>query len=302
MNYFVREIIRRSARPLAPIATGERPVSAALHGTKAVLFDIYGTLFASSSGEIGTAGETVETAAFRGALEAIGVSLSGDAESGAQCLHEAIAAGHAESRKRGVEFPEVDIVAIWEAVCHQLAERGTISTHGRSIEPRRLAVEYEMRVNPVWPMPGLLECLNGLRERGTLLGIVSNAQFYTRELFPALLGRTVEALGFAPDLQFYSYRFGEAKPGVALFRHAAEALAARGVAPAEVLYLGNDVLNDVRPAAAAGFRTALFAGDRRSLRRREGDPRVEGVTPDSVVTDLRQVVPWIEATEVTRGS
>ena len=38
-----------------------------------------------------------------------------------------------------------------------------------------------------------------------------------------------------------------------------------------------------------GFRTALFAGDRRSLRLREGDSRVEGVSPDIVVKSLNEV-------------
>jgi len=43
----------------------------------------------------------------------------------------------------------------------------------------RLAVEYECRVNPVWPMPAALETIETLRARGFRLGIVSNAQFYT---------------------------------------------------------------------------------------------------------------------------
>jgi len=44
--------------------------------------------------------------------------------------------------------------------------------------------------------------------------------------------------------------------------------------------------NDMGPAARLGFRTALFAGDARSLRRREGDPWCAGIVPDLVVTDL----------------
>jgi putative hydrolase of the HAD superfamily len=53
-----------------------------------------------------------------------------------------------------------------------------------------------------------------------------------------------------------------------------------------VLYVGNDLLNDVLPASKIGFRTALFAGDRRSLRWRENDSRTSGVTPDVVITRL----------------
>lgn len=138
-------------------------------------------------------------------------------------------------------------------------------------------------------MPGLLPCLAGIRQRGLTLGIVSNAQFYTPELFPALLGRTLEELGFDSELQFYSYQSGEAKPSKALYEQAYDRLSQRGFAVHEVLYMGNDLLNDVLPASQVGFRTALFAGDARSLRMRPDDPRVAGLLPDLVVTELSQL-------------
>jgi len=93
-------------------------------------------------------------------------------------------------------------------------------------------------------------------------------------------------LGFAPDLQVYSYQHGRAKPSRELYRLAADALQRRGIAAERAVYVGNDMRNDIAPAARLGFRTALFAGDARSLRRREGDPLCAGVVPDLVVTDL----------------
>ena len=66
-----------------------------------------------------------------------------------------------------------------------------------------------------------------------------------------------------------------------------------GVSPHAVLYVGNDMLNDMLPAAAAGFQTALFAGDARSLRLRETDPRCIDVSPDIVLTDLSQLIEHI---------
>ena len=64
---------------------------------------------------------------------------------------------------------------------------------------------------------------------------------------------------------------------------------ARGIAPDETVYVGNDMLNDIGPAHKVGFRTALFAGDARSLRRRENDPVCAGVKPDFIVSHLQQV-------------
>ena len=74
-----------------------------------------------------------------------------------------------------------------------------------------------------------------------------------------------------------------------LFNAAAEVLSAYGIGPPEVLYVGNDMLNDILPASSVGFRTALFAGDARSLRRRQGDGRVARIVPDLVLTRLSQL-------------
>ena len=50
------------------------------------------------------------------------------------------------------------------------------------------------------------------------------------------------------------------------------------------------------PASRVGFRTALFAGDRRSLRPREGDPRTAGVVPDLVITEMRSLLDCVGET------
>lgn len=154
---------------------------------------------------------------------------------------------------------------------------------------RVAAVEYELRVNPCWPMPGLETVLESLREKKLPLGIVSNAQFYTPLLFTAFFGQSPANLGFNEDLSVWSYREREGKPSRRLFEKLAAALLRRGLRPEETLYVGNDMRNDIAPAAACGFRTALFAGDRRSLRWRIGDPLVRGVSPEATITDLRQL-------------
>ncbi|MBN1910557.1 MAG: HAD family hydrolase [Pirellulales bacterium] len=282
----ISEILRRHARPMEPIATGEEPRGGVLRGVKAVLFDLYGTVFVSGSGEVGTVAAPCDIALAE-AADAVGLRLTCPAEEAVECFFETIRAAHAEDRRAGVEYPEVDVVAIWAQVLAEMVRRGGIDPDGvPSVDPARLAVEYEARANPVWPMPGAEDCLGKLRAKGFRLGIVSNAQFYTRRLFEALWNRSAEDVGFEPDLQFYSYEHGWGKPGLRLFELAVEALAARGIGPTEAVYVGNDVLNDILPAARLGFRTILFAGDVRSLRLREDDPRVEGITPDLTTIGL----------------
>lgn len=281
------EIFRARSEPLQPIPAGAAQRLMPLNPVRCVLLDVYGTMFISGSGDVGVAAEAGEAAALAAACQACGYHGRLDAARGVKLLLETIAACHRRERDRGLEYPEVEIVEIWERWWGEMVRRGWLAAGGAG-DMARLAVEYEVRVNPAWPMPGLQEVLRQLRGQVTL-GIISNAQFFTVEMFAGLLGQTPEQAGFDPDLQVYSYHYRRAKPDPFLYQLAAHALAKRGLAAREILYIGNDMLNDIQPARAVGFRTGLFAGDARSLRWREGDRRVSGVRPDVVLTELSSI-------------
>jgi putative hydrolase of the HAD superfamily len=277
-------IIRRLAAPLDPQPTGETPVLPRLGGIRAVLFDVYGTLFVSASGDIDAAAALDRGSAFTNAAALCGLIDPPDGASAVRRCDEVIARRHAAAREEGVAFPEVDVLDVWRSVFGDLVGQAPDDA-----ALKRFATVYENLVNPVWPMPGCRETLDRLREANLPIGLVSNAQFYTLPMFEGLLEATPEALGIGDDLVVLSYRIGHAKPGTAIFEHAAAALERRGISPDAALVVGNDLLNDVAAAEAVGFRTALFAGDRRSLRKREGDARVQFARPDVVLTDLRQL-------------
>lgn len=284
----VVDIIRRNSAPLEPLPTGVSPRLAPIEGIRAVLFDVYGTLLVSASGDISlSSGVGLGGAAEQACGEAGLVLTCCVGDQVVEALNAEIKRQHEASR---AEFPEVDIHQVWRNALQQLLDDGCIDWIPNDQEIDQLAVEYETRVNPVWSMPGLEECLAAVRMAGLAMGIVSNAQSFTKQLFPALTGAPSADLGFADELCVWSYEHLQAKPGRFLYDRVAEALASLGIIPGEVLYVGNDMRNDVAPAAAVGFRTVLFAGDARSLRTREGDSMVEGVEPDAVVTDLRQIL------------
>jgi len=273
--------IRYLSTPLEPIPTDVVPTLDPLPGVRAVLFDVYGTLVISASGDIGLAGERDTAGAFAAALESAGIRAPTAA--GPERLEPAIRASHTQRKAAGIEFPEVDILAVWEEVLG-----GEVPASRDKLA--RLTVEYECRVNPVWPMPGLVQLLADLRRRSLVLGIVSNAQFYTPLMLEGFLGAPLTDLGFDAECCAWSYRLLEAKPSTRIYRTALAGLdRVHGIAPGEVLYVGNDLRNDIWPASVTGCRTALFAGDARSLRLREDDPRCAGVVPDRVVTDLSQI-------------
>ena len=293
------EIMRRLLRPLEPKPTGVLPRTAPLPGIRAVLFDVYGTLLVSGSGDVGTTlAGSAPAAALRAAFE--DENLRGDlrraGERGAVVLKERIEAAHAARRSGGCAFPEVEIRTIWKEVLRDLHAEGLLSDLPPENSVPRLAVAYECRANPTWPMPGFSEVLEKLVACAYPLGIVSNAQFYTPLLLRFFLGKSLEEAGFADSLCAWSYREFEAKPSPSLFRPPLTALKNDyGIAPEETLYVGNDMLNDILPASSLGMRTVLFAGDERSYRRREDDERTAKVKPDRVITALGDLLLILDA-------
>ena len=294
-----RDLVARFAaqtRPLAPEPIARvAPRLPRFPDVAAVLFDVYGTLLVSASGDIGPAEE--DTAhAMSAALAAAGFPpRSRDAgPRGAALREESVRRRHAGSRARGVKHPEVDIASVFAELLDALCSEGLVAGVPDAAAARRLALEFEARSNPAWPMPGLEAVLAALRQRRLVLGLVSNAQFYTPLLFDALLSRDLAALGFDRDVCAFSHEAGEAKPSPRLVETALAALARKhGLSPRQVLAVGNDVAKDIDPAAALGCRTVLFAADRRSFRPRADDPLAAGRPPDAVLTELAQLVPLV---------
>jgi len=319
-------IIRETSLPQVPVPTGETGNLQFLENIQAVFFDIYGTLFISSSGEIGALPMPAELARELEATDdaqrhelplALGKkfidlypnsprpSSTSTAEKHAtthrhneqdyrQCGNDLILAfqkkiykSHVVKQQEGIPWPEVDVRKIWgEIISEKFAESGP----GIFSHIDRWAIEYEVRTNPVWPMPNATDCIDRLGSANLTLGIISNAQFYTPLLFPALMNRQLEDLEISAEMQYYSYCGGRSKPDVWMFDQAAKSLAQKGITPRQTLYVGNDMLNDILPAAQVGFRTALCAADQRSLRLREDDSRVSQTVPDIVVTNLEEVI------------
>ena len=281
-----KKFVQKYLRHLVPLPTSLIPRGRLQNKIKCVLFDIYGTLFISGSGDISLADkkslqiDQIKQLLAKYAIRKAPQTLLGE-------FYHAIKTRHQELRKRGVDFPEVNIDRIWMKVLPQDV---------RNIA-RQFAVEFELIINPVYPMPNLARMLSACRHQGISMGIISNAQFYTPYLFRWFLDLDVKDLAIDPELVFYSYQYEVAKPSPALFKIAAEKLKAKGIAPSNVLYLGNDMLNDIFPAKATGFQTALFAGDNRSLRLRSDDPRCRNLRADLVITDLIQLTRHIQSSQ-----
>lgn len=126
--------------------------------------------------------------------------------------------------------------------------------------------------NQVELFPEALPVLNRLRVRYPLVALSNGNADLTRIGIDHLF-----VLALNPETT------GTAKPDPAMYHAACEAL---GVAPEEVLHIGDDPRLDVQGAAGAGMRTAWFNPGQRGW---PGGPR-----PDAEIRELTQLEPLLE--------
>ncbi len=269
--------------PLSPLPTALNPIGKLEKKIQCILFDVYGTLFISGSGDISIARQqSQQTQNLKNLLDRYQIKKKPQIV--LDDFFSAIDIEHKRLRKTGVDFPEVEIDRIWTRVL-EIEEPNAV---------RAFAVEFELIVNPVYPMPNLEKMLSSCKKSKVLMGIISNAQFFTPYLFSWFLDSIPEVLGFKSDLIFYSYKSGHAKPSPFMFEAAAKNLRNMDISAHSVLYIGNDMLNDIYPAKMVGFKTALFAGDARSLRLRENHPKCQNLSADIVITNLVQILDLVQ--------
>jgi FMN phosphatase YigB (HAD superfamily) len=204
---------------------------------RAIILDVYGTLLSAPAG--GVKADPAADALLREIITRHGHSPP---ISPSTALYDAVKRHHASS---GVRYPEVDLRALWREVLALPLEADTTE----------LVREIENAWHPARLMPGVDQILHRLAADGVALGLLSNAQCNTLSSLGAC------AALFQPDLTILSYQHGMAKPSPELFDLLATRLERRAISPAQTLYIGNDPLHDIEPAAAIGFSTALFTGD-----------------------------------------
>ncbi len=284
---------------LEPVATGLNPLLSKTANIKAVIFDIYGTLLISASGDINAA--SLSTHNLKIAFEASKIKIKSANGTNKEerlksilgIFFELLNEQHKKSKDVGVLYPEIDILKIWTKVIGEAESKNWLQFQSDS-NIKYMTVIFEILSNRVYPMPGMKEVLEKLTQMDIPLGVVSNAQFYTTIILNYFLNGNIEEkeelIWFDPDLTVYSYKFLKAKPDHTLFIPIINNLNKKyNIKPENTLFIGNDMLNDIYPAQRVGMKTALFAGDRRSLRLREDNNLIKGIKPDFILTELNQI-------------
>ncbi|MCC5941348.1 MAG: HAD hydrolase-like protein [Balneolaceae bacterium] len=291
---FLHNRFRELSVSMEPIDTNTNPSLTILHDIRVIAYDFYGTLFISGVGDIGIDDGSPDAELFLDVLNQSGVQIHNEQAGslGFIIYNEVVDDMISTLKRAGVEYPEPDIREVWGKVLQKMQSDSLISYQANTELYEQVSVEFEARMNPVWPMPDVTDTLHHFKAKGVTQGIISNSQFYTPVVLEALTNQTLSELGFDENLLNWSYEEKLKKPGLKFYREFLEKLGHfdASIKPHQVLYIGNDMLKDVYPAAELGMRTALFAGDERSLKWRKDDDRCRNLKPDLVITRLSQLI------------
>jgi len=149
-----------------------------------------------------------------------------------------------------------------------------------------VALDHSAYSNSITVEPEVLATLERLRQAGYPMGLVSNIT-----LQPDLMRADLERMGVGRylDATVFSSEVGVRKPDPRIFQEALERL---GVEPAETVFVGDRLYDDVSGAQAAGMRavhTRQF--------RQEDDP---DYAPDAVIGHLSELPEVLERLDRTR--
>jgi FMN phosphatase YigB (HAD superfamily) len=201
----------------------------------------------------------------------------------------------------GEKFPEISAERVWDAIVKKLLQKeykfdatffGSLNDFSRKI-----AYFFHASLQGTACYPGAAEAMQQVAAAGLTQGLLGDAQSFTLvQLQRGLTEQDAEAkldalLSDGP--RALSYEIKGRKPSERLFRHALDALHAKGLEPSQVLHVGSRIVQDIAPARRLGMRTALFAGDKASLQATPEQLKDAANRPDVMLTELNQIAELI---------
>ncbi|HMP58220.1 MAG TPA: HAD hydrolase-like protein [Gemmatales bacterium] len=198
----------------------------------------------------------------------------------------------------GEKHPELGSHLIWAGIVKKLmtneyiyseSQLGDLEEYGAKI-----AYFYHAMLQGVGPMPEAIRTILALNDLGKKQAIAADGQQFSWEQLHFHFRSEAPGQDFSAvlpqRLQSWSIGVGARKPSERLFRAMLATLRAEAIDPSEVLHVGTHLYHDVAPARKLGMRTALFAGDKTSLRATKEDMREPHLRPDVLLTRLSQIV------------
>jgi putative hydrolase of the HAD superfamily len=179
-----------------------------------------------------------------------------------------------ESRE---EYPEIDIEVVWNTF---LKQEGMKASRKRRSLSRILAQLYRgISRKRLRLYPGVERVLNRLQPRYRM-AVISDAQ-------PSYALPEIKAVGLDGyfDPIMISADYGFRKPDSRLF---ANSLRLMNLAPAEAIYVGNDMYRDIYGASRLGIKSIFVDSN-------QGAKSYENVVPDYFARQFKDIIKGIEA-------
>jgi FMN phosphatase YigB (HAD superfamily) len=288
-------------RPPAPVSAKARPHLEDLSGVRLVACNIYGSLLGIATGNLVFEHPTklVMDVALDKTVQEFKMwqSMSRKPGQPSEYMYELYKKALHELRlaaSPGEKHPEIVAEKIWDNIVKKLQKKDykyDVATLG-SIEALlgKIAYFFHASLQGTVPYPGLAATLEDLRSRGIKLGLLADAQSFTMLQLQRALGEGVRASEIFPaNLRSLSFEVGGRKPSERLFKHFLAAAAKQGILPDAILHLGSRIIEDIAPAKKLGMKTALFAGDKESLRATAEQFKDPAFRPDLLLTELAQL-------------
>lgn len=286
------------------------PVNAApyikpLADIKAVAWDIYGTLLRITDGElmfVHPQAVRMEIALDK-TIQEFNMWQSMSRKPGApwEYMLQMYERAYDELRLQGSgrkgELVEIDAAKIWRKILDKLDKndfRYDVGQYGDFDEfSEKIAYFFHSALQGVEAAPSAAATLTMISDAHLPQGLIADAQGLTQtQLLRGLHAQGTladRAVWFDRSLVTLSYLEGVRKPSKSLYVTAATRFQQRGIRPENVLFISSRLREDLIVAKAAGFRTALYAGEKLSLSATASDLRDPTTKPDRLLTQLPQL-------------
>jgi FMN phosphatase YigB (HAD superfamily) len=280
-----------------------KPHLRALEGVRGVLWTVYGTLLATTEGDLKfeVDNQLVMNVALDKTIHEFKMwgSMSRKPGQPAEYMREIYRKALDEQRLAPAldKYPEIQSEKVWESIIKKLFQKeyqfdaafyGSLNDYSKKV-----AYFFHASLQGTGCYDHAAATMKWLHESGIRQGLLADGQCFT----PVQLGRGLARQDESADIdklvpsgqRVLSSQHKARKPSDIVFEAAVEAMSGLGIEPGEILHIGSSLTRDIAPAKKWGMRTALFAGDRHSLAATAEQLKDPQYRPDALLTDLEQV-------------
>ncbi len=298
---------RKMLWPAAPATEPAKatPYTAPLPGIKAVTWNVYGTLLTIADGQLLLQHPQAirMQVAMEKTIHEFNMWASMTRRPGQpweyflpkynSAVEEASLAGGC---KKG-DFPEVNSAQVWAKLLEFLSRKEYQYDEDRYGDwdeyAEKVAFFFQLCLQGCQAAKSALASLTAVAEAGFQQGLLAEAQPYTlAQLLQGLerQGRLPPLANlFAPGCLIQTCEQGVRKPSLSLYSLCRERFGELNIEPEKILYVSSRLADDLAVAKQLGFRTALFAGDKLSLKATGTECKDPAMKPDRLLTDLSQI-------------